>query len=208
MRVSVLELLIEGMLCVRQSDIYLCNNSPVLVTQDCGGKCVDGRELVDGKCVLPQNTWKCDGKIQSVSTPCYGLCKNSSDFDRTDQPDYVLCGEKCLHRIEAWDCNGQCQHFSEPCNGECKSTSYMTYRNSECKLTSNPLFDCSTQDLKIVSNGAWKPVTVSAISGISIRRVTSALPTSPCPRLFCRVNQKCCLLIEDAHHNIRCPSNC
>merc|ERR1712179_663564 len=47
-----------------------------IVTEVCGGKCVDGRKMVDGKCVLPPHTWKCDGIIQSVSTPCYGLCKN------------------------------------------------------------------------------------------------------------------------------------
>merc|ERR1711909_155080 len=198
---------LTGSLCVRQSDTYLCNNRPVIVTEVCGGKCVDGRKMVDGKCVLPPHTWKCDGIIQSVSTPCYGLCKNSSEFEM-EVPDYVLCGEKCLHRWEAWNCNGKCLHFSEPCNGEClpydKYPLMFTKMNSECKLAFNPHYDGKR------IRGGWKLLNASAFSGISKVRVIPSLriSLSQCPRLYCRSNQKCCLVVEDSHHNIRCPSTC
>jgi hypothetical protein len=109
--------------CVLASDTFQCGVETKLLEDSCDGRCLPGRVQIEGKCIL--DTWKCEGKIQSPSTPCLGSCPQINTRSKVFLGeynylnDYVLGGDKCLLRSEAWDCNGYCQHHSTPCNKKC-----------------------------------------------------------------------------------------
>eukprot|EP00092_Neocalanus_flemingeri_P090822 GFUD01115065.1.p1 GENE.GFUD01115065.1~~GFUD01115065.1.p1 ORF type:complete len:131 (-),score=9.88 GFUD01115065.1:51-443(-) len=129
-----------------------------------------------------------------------------------EQPDYILCGEKCLLRSEAWDCKGTCQPQSVPCDGHCLTLQapdiekyYYNNIGGTCVLEQrNPIQSVFGSS----SRGVGSRYS-SGITGISARQSLAKLGVIwSCPQTHCRSFLKCCKMVITGNGGLRCPPSC